>query len=99
MSPSSSTTVATMMALGWRSAMRGQRTAAGSRVSWRPGRRAADTPLLAEPLHEVRVVRGCVAIVALALGAYCLMAAATARETPSASADRDNQELVSAHRR
>ena len=33
---------------------------------------------LSEAFRELRVVRGWVAIVALALGAYCLMAAVTA---------------------
>jgi hypothetical protein len=100
MSPPGSTTGATTMTPGRHSTTTRPRTGATG-ASSRPGRRDAGwwaprsvARPLTDPFHELRVVRGCVAVVALALGAYCLMAAATAPEAPSASASRDPQELV-----
>jgi hypothetical protein len=85
MSPSRSTTAVTTIVTSPNSWAAARRCGAKRRASARYGWRAVDGPAsrgvalsLSEAFRELRVVRGWVAIVALALGAYCLMAAVTA---------------------
>jgi uncharacterized BrkB/YihY/UPF0761 family membrane protein len=46
------------------------------------------------PLRELRIVRSVIAVVALALGAYCLIAAATALYAQPAPGHPDPEELA-----
>jgi hypothetical protein len=70
----------------------------GSRPASRPPGGRVPNPGPARPgrpLEEFRIVRGCAAVVALALGAYCFMVAATAPPVASPRTDVGQHELVS----